>query len=78
MFYCKIQTKITFVIKNIVIFLMNTIRNPNSSTPWSFGINQALSDKELPSFLPPPPPPHCSAVMGLLPDCENVSLGILY
>lgn len=77
MLYCKIQMKITFVIKNIIISLMNTRWNTNSSTLWSFGINQVVSNQS-PLFPFTLPPPHCSAVMCLLPDCENVSLGILY
>lgn len=57
---------------------MNTPWNSNSSTSGSFAINQAVSDKESPSCLLLLPPPHCSVVMDLLPECENVSLGILY
>lgn len=49
----------------------------NSSTLWSFGINQVVSNQS-PLFPFTLPPPQCSAVMWLLPDCENASLGILY
>lgn len=60
MLYCKIQTEITFVVNNIIIFLMNTPWNPNSSTVFSFGIRKLVTKNLPPSFHPSPTQLQCS------------------